>query len=129
MPWGGFSALGRTPLAGTYGGFTSDTYRVIIDNHILPSMYDNHGGPGSFLLQEDNYGPHGAKRIASCLQNEEVSKMKGPALRPDLSPIENVWGPMKSRLRKHHVHPRNPTYLFSILNEIWNSLPDFFFKI
>ncbi len=34
--WGGFSLRGRTTLVGTIGSFDRHTYRVIIDNHILP---------------------------------------------------------------------------------------------
>ncbi len=76
MEWGGFSALRRTPLVGTCRSFTSNTYRVIIDKHILPFMYDTHNGLGSFVLQEDNCEPHRAKCIAAYLHNEEVSRMK-----------------------------------------------------
>ena len=54
--------------------------------------------------------------------------MKWPAQSPELNPIENVWGLMKSRLRKRDVRPRNPTHLFGILSEIWNSLPDSYFR-
>ena len=34
-----------------YGSFTSDMHRVIIDNHVLPFLYDIHGGPGSFCFK------------------------------------------------------------------------------
>ena len=63
--WGGFSALGRTSLVGTYGSFTRDAYRMRIHDLILQFMYEPLFGPGSFVLQEDNCGPHRAKRIAS----------------------------------------------------------------
>ncbi len=106
--------MGRTPLDGTYRSFTSNTYRVIIDNHILPFMYDAHSALGSFLLQEYNCGPHRAKFVVTYLQNEEVSRMNWPAQSPDLNPIENVCGLIKSGVRKRDVHPRNPTHLFSI---------------
>ncbi len=42
--WGGFSMRGRTSLFGTIGSFDRNTYRVVIDNHILPFVYDVHGG-------------------------------------------------------------------------------------
>ena len=42
---------GRTPLVGTIGKFDQQTYRTIIDNHVLPFMYDVHGGPDSFVQQ------------------------------------------------------------------------------
>lgn len=125
--WGGFSLRGRTPLVGIIGSFDSNTYRVIIDNHILPFAYDVHGGTESFVLQEDNCGPHRAKSIATYLANEEVSRMKWPAQSPDLNCIENVWGLLKSQLRKRKVYPNTPLQLFHILSNLWNSLPDSYF--
>jgi len=35
---------------------------------------------------------------------------------------------MKSRLRKRSMHPTLPMHIFSILSEIWNSLPDEYFN-
>ena len=116
--WCGFSAKGRTPLVGPVGSFTSEIYRVIIGIHILPFMYDTHDRPATFVLQEDNCGPHRAKNFATYLQNEEVNRMKWPAQSPDLNPIENVWAFMKSKLRKRYVHPKNPIELFAILSEM-----------
>ena len=37
---------------------------------MLPFMYDVHDGPASFVLQEDNCGPHRAKSIAGYLANK-----------------------------------------------------------
>lgn len=48
--WSGFSLHGRTPLVGTVGSFDSKTYRVIIDNHILPFMNKVHDGAESFYF-------------------------------------------------------------------------------
>ncbi len=53
--------------------------------------------------------------------------MKWSAQSPDLNPIENVWGLMKTHLRKRNVNPRNPMELFHILSTMWNSLPDDYF--
>ena len=114
----------RTPLIGTVGSFDRHTYRAIIDNHILPFTYDVHGCPASFVLQEDNCGPHRAKSVAAYLANEEVTRIKWPAQGSDLNPIENVWGLMKMHLRKRAVPPPNIMHLFHILNQIWNRLPD-----
>ena len=126
--WGGFSSKGRTPLVGTIGSFDSNTYRSIIDNHILPFMEEKHGGVSSFVLQEDNCGAHRALSIASYFKEKGVARMEWPAQSPDLNPIENVWGLMKQNLRSRTVHPSSPTDLFRILNDIWRNLPDSYFE-
>ena len=87
--WGGFSSGGRTPLVRTVGSFDQHTYRVMIDNHILPFVYDVHGGTNTFILQEDNCGPHRAKSIATYLANEDITRMEWAPQSPDLNPIEN----------------------------------------
>lgn len=126
--WAGFSKYGRTPLVGIVGSFDRHTYRVIIDNHVLPFTYDVHGGTDKFVLQEDNCGPHRAKSIATYLANEEVTRIVWLSQSPDLNTIENVWGLMKATLRKRSVPPRNPMHLFHILSRMWNTLPDSYFN-
>ena len=79
-----------TPLVGTIDSFDQNTYRVIVDNHILPIIYDVYGGINTFILQKDNSGPHRAKSIATYSANEEVARMKWPTQSLDLNPIENV---------------------------------------
>ena len=104
--WGGFSMRRRTRLVGTIGKFDKYTYRNIVHNHVLAFMYDVHGGSDSFVLQEDNCGPHRAKSIAEYLTNEELVRMQWPAKIPDLNAIENIWGSVKGYLRKRDVHPK-----------------------
>ena len=89
--WGGFSFHGRTPLVCTVGDFNQHTCRTIIDNHILPFTYNVHNGPASFILQEDNCGPHRAKSIANHLANEEVTRMQWTPQSPDRNRIQNLW--------------------------------------
>ena len=88
--WGGFSLRGRTPLVGTIGSFDHYTYRVIIDNHVLPFVYDLHGGSNAFVLQEDDCGPHRAKSIAMYLVDEEIIRKKSPLQSSDLNTIEDI---------------------------------------
>ncbi len=115
---------GRTPLVGVTVSFTQTTYRVIIDNHVLHFIYGVHDEPASFALQEDNYGPHQAKSVATYLHNEEVERMQCPTQSPDLNSIENVWRMMMNLAPKRAVPPKYTLHLFQILSHMWNSLPD-----
>ena len=50
--WSGFSIHGRLQLVGTVGSFDRHTYRVIIDDHILPFIYNVHNGPASCIFKK-----------------------------------------------------------------------------
>ncbi len=66
--WGEFSAYGRTPLVCILGSFNQQSYLSFIDTYILQFMNEKHDGPASFILQEDNCGPHKARSIATYLK-------------------------------------------------------------
>ena len=65
---------GRTPLVRTTRSFTSDIYRVIIDNHISPFMHDIYDESECLVLQEDNCGPQ--KQLKS-LRIYRMKKLHG----------------------------------------------------
>ena len=43
-------------LDGTVGSLDQHEFQVIIDNHVLPFMYDVHNDSDTFIIQEDNCG-------------------------------------------------------------------------
>ncbi len=49
--WGGLYMYGCTALIGNISSFEKDTYRIIIDSHVLPFMEQKNGGTESFVLQ------------------------------------------------------------------------------
>lgn len=108
--------------------FYRNSYRVIIDNCVLHFMYHVCNGPKSFVLQKDNCGPFGVKRISDRLSTEEVRCTKWSPRSTDLNSTENIWTLMKCHLRKYAVHPKNSLDLFRVLSEGLNSLPNSKFK-
>jgi transposase len=50
----------------------------------------------------DNAQPHVARVVRAYLTQQNVDLLPWPAVSPDLSPIEHVWGEMERRLR--HLH-------------------------
>ncbi len=76
--WWEFSKFGGTLLVGNIGSFNNDTYLPIVNGHMLPSMRGKHGVIKSFILQEDNYGPHRATYIATYQSNKVVVRLDWP---------------------------------------------------
>ena len=53
--------------------------------------------------------------------------MKWPAQSPDLNPIENASAVLKRQIRERPDYPRNADHLFEILQNEWNTIPDYYF--
>lgn len=71
--------------------FNLNLYHVLIDTHILRFFNKVHSGTVSFIIQEDNCGPHLANYICTYLSNEGITRIKYSAQFPDLNPIENIY--------------------------------------
>lgn len=94
-----FQGLDKLPLVGTIGSFDRNTFRFVIDNHILPFVYNAHGGPTSLVPQEDNSGPHRDTSISTYLANEEITRIKWQAQSSDMNPTDN-YGVSRNRVYK-----------------------------
>ncbi|KAH7952391.1 hypothetical protein HPB52_022191 [Rhipicephalus sanguineus] len=65
---------------------------------LVPYALEGPFEDGCYQLQHDRSPIDTARTVASVLENLAIRTLSLPPVGPDLNPIENVWGIMKSRL-------------------------------
>ncbi|KFX88556.1 hypothetical protein V490_07570 [Pseudogymnoascus sp. VKM F-3557] len=108
---------------GLNGGFTGEDYqRDILEGYIKEEFSKIHRK--HYIIQEDNDGAHGTKTKnnpnAKWKQNSSIRFLLWPPQSPDLSPIENVWRILKSRVRARNATSKDELHQF-ILEE-WEKI-------
>jgi len=91
---------------------------MIEKNEIIKELNEVFGEKG-YIWEEDNAPPH------SPSKREFASKMKmldWPAKSPDLSPIEQIWHYLKTKIRGRNFS--NADELFTALSDEWDKIPD-----
>lgn len=122
MIWGCMSSKGVGNLYMIEGTVNADKYITILDEKLLPSLPLITSGDYSF--QQDGAPCHTARKVKSWLAEKNIPLLPWIASSPDMSPIETLWGIMKTELKKRPV--RNVSDLKEKLTEIWNSYtPEF----
>ncbi len=108
MIWGAMSSAGVGPLCFLKTNVTAPIYQKILEHFMLPSA--------------DQPSPaHTAKSTKSWLNDHGVGVLDWPANSPDLSPIENLWGIVKRKMR--NKRPKNADELKATVKETWASIP------
>jgi hypothetical protein len=120
MIWGGIGPNGyRTKLLQCPSSVNGSAYiRLLADNAIIRDL-DIRFGRHQYKFQQDNAPAHGA--FANVLK-EYVDLVKWPARSADLSPIEQVWGYIKNRLKGRRF--ANEAALFQALCDEWYGIPN-----
>ena len=90
MTWAAFGAHGQTQLRIVHGRMNAANYIQMLEAALLP-VGETLGGPG-WIFQQDNASIHKAKVTMTFFADRGVRLLEWPALSPDLSPIENLWG-------------------------------------
>jgi transposase len=109
--------------SGLNGGFTGEDYqRDILEGYIKKEFSKIHRK--HYIIQEDNDGAHGTKTKnnpnAKWKQNSGIRFLLWPPQSPDLSPIENVWRILKSRVQARNATSKDELRQF-ILEE-WDKI-------
>ena len=106
---------------------TSKSYVDFLKNNLL-KFYENFEDKekNALLFMHDNAPAHAAKNTKQFLKNRGIKTMKWPPNSPDLNPIENFWGILKTKLyeggKKYKSKNELWTEIFSICSNIEKNL-------
>ena len=120
MYWGGFSALGVGPLVKVKNTLKQSDYIHLLEKEFL--TYSNENLPPGWYFQQDNASCHKGKKTIDWFKSNGIDLVDWLAQSPDLSPIENLWGIIKARIKKEK--PQNMQDLKSKIVKIWKEIPN-----
>lgn len=116
----GLSARGRTPLATIKGTINSQVYCECLSSHLISTMDTLY--PEGYVLQEDNATCHKSKYSEKWKQEHQIKCIDWPANSPDINPIENAWGLMKTILAGEKF--KNVEDWKKIIESIWDNFTE-----
>ena len=132
-----FSASVMVSAGVCYGGkgnlhFITEKAKINADyytNNLLPKLIEdcNNLAPNDFIFQQDGAPAHTSRLAQDWLEQHSpdfIKKDEWPPNSPDLNPLDfHIWGAMLEKYQAHKPKPKNKAELKTVLQEIWDDLP------
>lgn len=118
MVWACFSYYGPGNLVFIDGTMDAIGYVDILSRNLQASATKM--GLSSFIFQQDNDPKHTAKLTKKYFERKNIRTLCWPAQSPDMNPIENLWGLIKTKIAEKK--PKNINELKQIISKEWSEL-------
>ena len=112
--WGGISKREATNVIIFSGIMNAEYLAEIFQFGLLPFLRDRY--PDGHRLQQDNDPKHASYLIEEFFKEHNVNWWTTPPESPDLNPIENLWGSLKT------YKPKNLEELKEGIQQFWVTL-------
>lgn len=123
MTWGCMTSKGLASLLFIEGNINSTNYQNILEVGLLPILAESSNTNAPFIFQQDLAPAHNSRSTRNWFQEHEVTVLEWPGNSPDLNPIENVWGYIKTQIRKANPLPRTREEFKSLILRLWSTFP------
>ncbi len=119
MIWAAMSSACIGPLCFLKSTVNAAIYQEVLEHFLLPSA-DKLYGDADLIFQQDFAPTHTAKGTKSWFNDHGVTVLDWPVNSPDLNPIENIWGIVKSKM--WDTRPKNADELKAAIKATWASI-------
>jgi hypothetical protein len=117
--WAGISAKGATSVVIFTGILKATRYTDIVEAALTPFIEEYY--PKHHRFQQDNDPKHTSRWSQNYFEENNINWWRTPPSSPDLNPIENVWGSMKTYLRTY-AKPKSTDELRAGIKAFWKTL-------